>query len=101
MAVFCGKGNNGGDGLAMARYFQSLGLKVRVYLAGPGEGLKGDAAQQLGLVNRLKIPLTELNEKSNRSSLKREVSGFDLVVDALLGTGIDKEVKGLFRDLIV
>lgn len=100
IAVFCGKGNNGGDGLAMARYFQSLGLKVRVYLAGPREGLKGDAALQLGLVNRLKIPLTELDEKSNRSSLKQEVSGFDLLVDALLGTGIDKEVKGLFRDLI-
>ena len=101
IAVFCGKGNNGGDGLAMARYFQTLGLRVRVYLAGPREGLKGDAAHQLGLVDRLKIPLTELDEKTNRSDLRQEVSGFDLLVDALLGTGIDKDISGLFRDLII
>lgn len=101
IAFFCGKGNNGGDGLAMARYFQALGLRVRVYLAGPRKGLKGDAAHQLDLADRLKIPLTELDEKTNWSSLRQEVFGFDLLVDALLGTGIDKEVSGLFRDLIL
>lgn len=101
IAFFCGKGNNGGDGLAMARYFQALGLRVRVYLAGRRKGLKGDAAHQLSLADRLKISLTELDENTNWPSLQREVSGFDLLIDALLGTGIDKEVSGLFRDLII
>ena len=57
IAVFCGKGNNGGDGLAMARYFHTQGLKVKVYLTGPGSGLKGDAALQLLLTDKLKIPV--------------------------------------------
>jgi hydroxyethylthiazole kinase-like uncharacterized protein yjeF len=101
IAVFCGKGNNGGDGLAMARYFHCLGLEVRCFLSGPRNGLKGDAAHQLGLADRLKIPLVELNENTDWSALKQEISGFDLLVDALLGTGIENEVKGLLRDLII
>ena len=59
IAVFCGKGNNGGDGLAMARYFHTQGLRVKVLLAGTGKELKGDAALQLLLTDRLKIPVEE------------------------------------------
>ncbi|MFH0786692.1 MAG: NAD(P)H-hydrate dehydratase [Pseudomonadota bacterium] len=100
IAVFCGKGNNGGDGLAMARYFHSLGLKVTIYLTGPKTGLKGDAAFQVLLTEKQNIPLVELNEETNLSALKPEVFHSDLLIDALLGTGIEKEVQGLFRNLI-
>ena len=100
IAVFCGKGNNGGDGLAMARYFHTQGLRVKVLLAGPGKELKGDAALQLLLTDRLKIPVEELKEEINFSVLRQEIFHFDLLVDALLGTGLEKEVRGLFRGLI-
>ena len=101
IAVFCGKGNNGGDGLAMARYFHTQGLKVKVYLTGPGSQLKGDAALQLLLAGKLKIPVDELKEEINFPALRQEIFQFDLFVDALLGTGLEKEVRGLFRDLIL
>jgi len=100
IAVFCGKGNNGGDGLAIARYFHTLGLKVKIYLTGPRSELKGDAGHQVLLTDKLKVPLIELNETTNFSVLRQEMLHFDLLVDALLGTGLEKEVQGLFRDLI-
>jgi ADP-dependent NAD(P)H-hydrate dehydratase / NAD(P)H-hydrate epimerase len=100
IAVFCGKGNNGGDGMAVARYCHSLGLKVTIYLTGPKTGLKGDAAVQGLLADTLQVPLVELNEETDLSALKQEISPSDLLIDALLGTGIEKEVQGLFRNLI-
>lgn len=96
MAVYCGKGNNGGDGLAMARYFQNSGLLPRVFLAGRREDLRGDAAHQLLLAERSGISITELTDPEAVLAGDRP----DLVVDALLGTGLENEVRGLFRELI-
>jgi hydroxyethylthiazole kinase-like uncharacterized protein yjeF len=101
IAVFCGKGNNGGDGLAMARYFQAQGLRVKVYLTGTEDGLKGDAALQLSFTKQLKIAVEELEGKIDFSVLKQEIFHCDLLLDALLGTGLEKEVRGIFRDLIL
>ncbi|MBA4395294.1 MAG: bifunctional ADP-dependent NAD(P)H-hydrate dehydratase/NAD(P)H-hydrate epimerase, partial [Desulfobacca sp.] len=73
IAVFCGKGNNGGDGMAMARYFHSMGLRVTIYLTGPRTGLKDDAAFQCLLTDTLKVPLVELNQGTDLSALKQEI----------------------------
>lgn len=100
LAIFCGKGNNGGDGMAIGRYFHSLGFKVKLFLAGSRKDLKGDGAFQVGLTDKLQIPLVELTQETDYTSLEQECSQFDLMVDALLGTGLEKEVQGLFRDLI-
>jgi len=99
-AVFCGKGNNGGDGLAMARYFHQQGLDVRVVLAGSRKTLKGDAAHQFRIIEKSGVPFIEMDEKADWAFLKLEVSRSDLLVDALLGTGLEKEVQGFFKDLI-
>ncbi len=101
LVIFCGKGNNGGDGLVMARYFHSQGLKVKVYLTGSRSELKGDAALQFLLTDKLGIAITELIGDINFPDLKQEIFHFDLLVDALLGTGLEKEIKGVFRDLIL
>ena len=99
IAVFCGRGNNGGDGLAMARYFKNKGLAVTVFLAGSRKDLKGDAARQVQLADRLSVPIVELTG-TPPPDLKNKLAGIDLVVDALLGTGLENEVRGVFRDLI-
>jgi ADP-dependent NAD(P)H-hydrate dehydratase / NAD(P)H-hydrate epimerase len=101
MVVFCGKGNNGGDGLAMARYFHGQGFKVKVYLTGSGSGLKGEAALQFLLMSQLKIPVEELKEKIDFPALKHDIFHYDLLVDALLGTGLENEVRGVLRNLIL
>ena len=95
--ILCGMGNNGGDGLAIARHlhlrFPTLSLLV--YLLGRGEELKNDARFNYQVVRNLSIPVVEVS-----SSQEVELEGGALVVDALLGTGITREVEGVYREVI-
>jgi NAD(P)H-hydrate epimerase len=95
VTVLCGRGNNGGDGLMAARVLACAGLEVTTLLAGPREGLKGDAAtawQELtspmhGLVQ---VVTTAADFERHKGALDA-----DLIVDALLGTGFKPPLKGL------
>ena len=81
VAVFCGKGNNGGDGLAMARHLDNAGREVRVFVfANPGD-LSPDAAANLRLLKWTGVEVhTDVEQPP-------DLTGCGLVVDALLGTG--------------
>lgn len=85
IAVFCGKGNNGGDGYVVARLAHQAGLKVRIYVTGDPDSLKGDALQMAQACNALEIPLANAAELGNLSDV-------DIVVDGLLGTGLQGAV---------
>ena len=75
VAVVCGPGNNGGDGFVVARHLLDAGLDAWIVLAAPRERFRGDAATMLAVADALGVP--------ERAAL----SGADVVVDALLGTG--------------
>lgn len=84
--IFCGKGNNGGDGLVAARHLHDRGRQVHVWLAGREEEYTGDAGANLALARRWGLPLEPAPLDPER--LDRELARFGLVVDALLGTGV-------------
>jgi len=98
--VVCGKGNNGGDGLAITRLLNDQGLKATAFLIEYTEKFSEDAQQNYNILKE-KFPervlaiysLEELKEhtKENRNAV---------VVDALLGTGINKSVEGLLEETI-
>ncbi|MFW6080667.1 MAG: NAD(P)H-hydrate dehydratase [Desulfosalsimonas sp.] len=100
VAVIAGKGNNGGDGFVIARYLYQHGVDVSVYLLAERSRVKGDAAANLELIETLGIPLTELPDELSFSGYKKEIAQKDLIIDAILGTGLDSEVKGYFREVI-
>src|SRR5580693_5393772 len=98
IVVFCGKGNNGGDGFVAARRLHEREKKVEVILlADPGD-LRGDAAAMFG---KLPFPAIavhsgeELKSERLRSSLQA-----DVCLDAVLGTGFKPPVSGLYADAI-
>ncbi len=94
VAVLCGRGNNGGDGLAMARQRHASGGLVEVVLvADPGE-LSEDAAVQWELVGRFGVPRRVLTEES-LPALEELLQKAAVVVDALYGTGLDRALAGL------
>jgi NAD(P)H-hydrate epimerase len=98
VAVVCGKGNNGGDGLVMARIFHGWQARVRIYLLGRREAVSGDARINLEVAMKMGLDLVEISEEAHLDRL--DLSGADLVIDAILGTGLASEVKGLYRDVI-
>ncbi len=96
VTVVCGKGNNGGDGLVVARHLRSKGAEVSVFLlAGAGE-LKGDPAVNLQRWEALGGAVKELAGESSGpwGELKESLAGADLAVDAVLGTGATGALTG-------
>lgn len=89
IAVLCGPGNNGGDGFVAARHLAERGFAVRVSFVGERARLKGDALQAH---DRWSGPVEAASPVS--------LVDCDIVVDALFGAGLDREVEGLPRAMI-
>ena len=96
VTILCGRGNNGGDGMVVARHLFNRGTQLDVYLVGQKEMLKGDALINHQILEGLGVKIHQILEKKD---LRRIVVG-DLIVDALLGTGITGEVTGFLAELI-
>jgi len=95
--VLCGKGNNGGDGFVAARYLQSLGAQVSVYLFGSARDVQGDAAVNL---RRWKKTGRGLFEVSARKRATLAFESGDVIVDALLGTGARGPLEGPLAEVV-
>jgi len=96
-AVLCGPGNNGGDGLVVARCLHANGAKVKVFLAGDEEKFKGAAKSNLSIIRKLPI---EISRVKSAAAVRRRIMHCHIIIDALLGTGLDREVSGIIGDLI-
>src|SRR5258706_10938962 len=95
--ILCGKGNNGGDGFVVARRLKTAGARIRVVLLGRRSDVKGDAALAL---ERWRGRITEIVEEREVEALRRDLSDADVIVDALLGTGLTGPARGLFATVI-
>lgn len=99
VAIFCGKGNNGGDGFVAARHLLTKGTKPDVFLAGRISEVENEAKINLEILLKLKQKMLEVEEE-NLYLVKNRISKYALIIDALLGVGLKGEVKGIYRDLI-
>ena len=95
--VFCGIGNNGGDGFVVARKIHSSGGMVKVFILGDHKRLKGPAKTNFDIVSRLPI---EIQQIDSIDTLKTDVFHCDAIVDAIFGTGLARDVEGLYRRVI-
>jgi NAD(P)H-hydrate epimerase len=100
IVVLCGKGNNGGDGFVVARHLRDSGADPAVYLLASPDEMKGDAAgncrrwQESGGSLHLIPHLTEWQNQ------RAAITSTDIIIDALLGTGVRGAVEGLLADVI-
>jgi len=98
--VFCGKGNNGGDGFVMARRLRERGAPPRVFLFAELSAVLGDAAVNLQLWQAGGGELHVVTSRSEWAMAREALNEADLVVDALLGTGIKGPAEGLLASVI-
>jgi NAD(P)H-hydrate epimerase len=103
VALLCGPGNNGGDGLAVARQLESRGYRARIYLVG-GEGWQpaatSDVGRQASICRNLGLTVTLLPPSGDQAAAVRAAAGADVIVDALFGTGLSRPLEGHFRELV-
>ena len=97
--IVSGPGNNGGDGLAMARLLAANGMESEVHLARAGKTLTNDAQSNLEFLNRCGITVHEADLKSLQPVLELLTPG-DWIIDALLGTGIRGTLRSPFREIV-
>ncbi len=99
VAVFCGLGNNGGDGYVVARVLDGEGVPVRVYSLGDTKRLKGDAKVNFERLAALGVDVEKIDEE-NWPCIRESLAACAVAVDAMLGTGLQRSVGGLYAEAI-
>lgn len=102
VCIFCGTGNNGGDGYVIARHLHNSGFEVIVVIFGDKGKIKGDAAINLDVLIALNLPVECINPDSPdiTRQVKKFTSKADMIVDSLLGTGLTGQVKNGYKNII-
>lgn len=89
-AVFCGAGNNGGDGIGAARLLFLMGLKVRAFLVGDYQRLTPDAMEETGRLSECGVELEEFDPEDEAQAAWTK--GSQIIVDAIFGVGLSREI---------
>lgn len=98
--ILCGAGNNGGDGFVVARHLVQRGIAARAILFARPADLRGAAAINERAARRIGVPITTVLSPASWRRARRALGWADLVVDALLGTGLSRPVTGLLAAVI-
>jgi len=93
-AIFCGPGNNGGDGFAIARHLHNAGWSVQIILAIPQEKLRGDAKINFEIIQKIRLPIFSTD------NIDDTINHAKLLIDALLGTGSTGEPRSPIDSII-
>ena len=100
ISVLCSRGNNGGDGLVVARVLWQQGVQVQVLLFGDADALSSDARVNYQIVRRLGLPIVEVDDADTWRGLSESALDTELIVDALLGTGIGRPLENLLKTVV-
>ena len=98
--LFCGTGNNGGDGLVVARHLAARGGRPEVWILGDPARYHGDALENWRMFQHLDLPIRILPDLESRTSLLQKNAYPDVIVDALFGTGLSKPIGPEFHTTI-
>jgi len=100
--IFCGTGNNGGDGYVIARHLLNSGFRVAVIVVGDRSKIKGDAKINLDILEHLGQPIEQLdlNTSDIAGRVKAFASDADMLVDAVFGTGLKGQLSNEYKELI-
>jgi hydroxyethylthiazole kinase-like uncharacterized protein yjeF len=100
VGVLAGRGNNGGDGFVMARYLAQRRIDVKVFLLAKSTSVQGDAAANLQLLAASDVPVIEIPDEQAFAARLGDMRHQMYWIDALLGTGLNADVKGYYRQVI-
>ncbi len=98
--IVAGPGNNGGDGFVIARHLHVNGIKTKTILLSPKENFKGDAKINLDILLNLGLDVKEILSEEDINKHKTDLVHAGLIVDAIFGTGLKRELEGRFALIV-
>lgn len=98
VGILCGTGNNGGDGLAIARLLYQKQIKVNVILIGEESHMTKDCRRQLDILHQYNVSVSWIRSETDISILK-EMGTMDIYIDAVFGVGLSREITGMYKTL--
>lgn len=98
VVILCGPGHNGGDGFVAARHLLNAGMALNVFLLGEAKYLKCEAKVNYDILRRLRQPVCEISAVI--PSFRKAILSSSLLVDAIFGVGLNREITEPFRGLM-
>ena len=98
--VICGKGNNGGDGVCAARHLINMGVEAQVIFVGDPKVASSETREQIKLFNAIGREIDTIQDEGQIDDLVGHLSEVDIVLDALLGIGVEGPTRGLYVPVI-
>jgi hydroxyethylthiazole kinase-like uncharacterized protein yjeF len=99
IGIICGKGNNGGDGFVVARHLLMRGIRPRVVLLADPTAIQGDARTNYELLLKWGLTPSLARNELEWAAARIELLSASILVDAILGTGVDRPVDGFLADV--
>ena len=102
VCILCGTGNNGGDGYVIARHLSNAAIEPCVVICGDKAKIAGDALTNLNIIEGIKLPIHQMDMGGQPigEQVRAFTNGCNMLVDALLGTGLTGELRTGYRELI-
>ena len=100
IGVVCGVGNNGGDGFVVSRLLSSFNCDIEVWIVGDSTRLRPDANAQYEKLLASGMSVVPVRDVKDLEVNEKSLNGWDVLVDALLGTGLNKALTGLLRNVV-
>ncbi|MBI2569168.1 MAG: NAD(P)H-hydrate dehydratase [Candidatus Schekmanbacteria bacterium] len=100
VSVVCGKGNNGGDGFVIARHLANRGASVRVFVAADPATLQGEALGNYVIAQKMGLEIRQIASPEELEQNRADLLSCDVLVDALLGTGLRAAATGVAAAII-
>lgn len=98
--IVCGTGNNGGDGFAAARQLYKKDKNVTVALIGDAEKMSSDCKVNYEIINNMKLNIINISRREDISYFKDMLNKSEIIIDAIFGTGINRNIEGIFSEII-
>lgn len=100
VSIFCGPGNNGGDGFVIARHLFNRGVRPTVFFFQKSADMKADSSVNFKIISKMRLELVDCSKTVKWESIKRSLKSSELVVDALFGSGLSRDIEGPIKALI-
>ena len=102
VCIFCGTGNNGGDGYVIARHLLNGGVNVTVVICGGRNKIKGDAKINLDILEKMNLSILHVNPADNDiiDKIQTLSAGANMIVDSIFGTGLRGQLSREYIQII-